>query len=345
MQPSVIFEPPKRRPRENDKTGSGFSKPFELPNGRGIVRGLPPVAPVFFEEGQAASWSNQGGRLQAPIVHQNEGALRWNNFYDFLDRRIEAVPAWVGPTSRRHAAHAAIGESKDFSVAARPRHDAPKSVHSQQRPIIAKLPHLRAMRAHRLQFAPYDRADILRAVIFGERGLDFIAQQSWFCDSGVSDSRLNNRYGCSVVPMKIAFVRQIDDLRLFPFEDGFESLCGVGGILFKVLVRPPQESYRGNAQYTGGIFRLPFSHSPGVSLRQIRQAHFAGGQENSSHTVTPVSVQADRSTAADRLIIGMRSNHQDIHTSPFFFLRSKTTRQSFSMRQANPVRRWRCSPA
>src|SRR5881628_4192241 len=99
------------------------------------------------------------------------------------------------------------------------------------------------MRAHRLQFAPYDRADILRAVIFGKRGQDFIAQQSWFCDSGGSDSRLNNRYRCSVVPMKIVFVRQIDELRLFPFEDGFESLCGVEDILLKVLVRPPQESY------------------------------------------------------------------------------------------------------
>src|SRR5881628_2844342 len=154
------------------------------------------------------------------------------------------------------------------------------------------------MRAHRLQLAPYDRADILRAVIFGERGQDFIAQQSWFCDSGVSDSRLNNRYGCSVVPMKIAFVRQIDDLRLFPFEDGLEGFGVIEGILLKVLVRPPQESYRGNAQYSGGIFRLPFSHAPGVVLRQISQAHFAGGQENCGHTVTPVSVEADRSTAA-----------------------------------------------
>src|SRR3989442_1960124 len=163
------------------------------------------------------------------------------------------------------------------------------------------------MRAHRLQFAAYDRADILRAVIFGERGQDFIAQQSWCCDSGGSDSRLNNRYGCSVVPMKIAFVRHVDDLRLFPFEDGFESLRGVEGILFKVLVRPPQESYRGNAQYTGGIFRLPFSRATGIFLRQISQAHFAGGQENSGHTVTTYSIQADRSTAANRLTTGIRS--------------------------------------
>src|SRR5207237_7074117 len=106
---------------------------------------------------------------------------------------------------------------------------------------------------HRLQFALYHQADILRAVICGERGQDFIAQQSWCCDSGGPDSRLNNRYGCSVVSMKIAFVSQIDDLRLFPFEDGFESLRGVGRILLEVPVRPPQESYRGNAQYTGGI--------------------------------------------------------------------------------------------
>src|SRR5947207_14892190 len=104
------------------------------------------------------------------------------------------------------------------------------------------------MRAHGLQFEAYDRADILRAVIFSERGQDFIAQQSWRCDSGGSDSRLNNRYGCSVVPMKIAFVRQIDDFRLFPFEDGLESLRGVEDVLLKVLVRPPQESYRGNTQ-------------------------------------------------------------------------------------------------
>src|SRR2546427_165686 len=95
------------------------------------------------------------------------------------------------------------------------------------------------MRAHRLQFAPYHRADILRAVKFGERGQDFIAQQRWCCDSGGSDSRLNNRYGCSVVPMKIAFVRHIDDLRLFPFEDGFESLRGVEGILLEVQALKP----------------------------------------------------------------------------------------------------------
>src|SRR5207253_4984658 len=198
--------------------------------------------------------------------------------------------------------------SKDFSVAARPRHDTPKSVHSSKCPIIAKLPHLRAMRAHRLQFAPYHRADILRAVIFVERGQDFIAQQSWCCDSGGSDSRLNYRHGCSVVPMKIAFVRQIDDLWLFPFENGFQGLRGIEDILLKVLVRPPQESYRGNAQYTGGIFRLAFSYAPGVCLRQISQAPLAGGQENRCHTVTPVSMQADRSTATDRLIIGMGCN-------------------------------------
>src|SRR3989441_9852994 len=113
------------------------------------------------------------------------------------------VPAGVRPKSGREPAHAALGKSKAFSVAARPRHDAPKSVHGSKRPIIAKLPHLRAMRAHRLQFAPYHRADILRAVKFGERGQDFIAQQSWRCDSGGAASRLNNRYGRSVVPMNI----------------------------------------------------------------------------------------------------------------------------------------------
>ena len=120
------------------------------------------------------------------------------------------------------------------------------------------------MRADRLQFALYYRADILRAVIFAERGQDFITQQSWCCDSGGSDSLLNNQYGCAVVAMKIAFVRQIDDLRLFPLENGFEGFGGMEGILLKVLVRPPQESYRGNAQYSGGIFRLPFSYAPGV---------------------------------------------------------------------------------
>src|SRR3989442_7849126 len=100
-----------------------------------------------------------------------------------------------------------MAETKHYGRPAPGRHDAPKSVHGPKRPIIANLPHLRAMRAHRLQFAPYHRADILRAVKFGERGQDFIAQESWRCDSGGSDSRLNNRYGCSVVPMKIAFVR------------------------------------------------------------------------------------------------------------------------------------------
>src|SRR5438094_971014 len=52
--------------------------------------------------------------------------------------------------------------------------------------------------------------------------------------------------------MKVPLVRQVEDLRFFPLEDGCKGARSINGTLLKVLVRPPQELYRANSQYPCG---------------------------------------------------------------------------------------------
>ena len=118
------------------------------------------------------------------------------------------------------------------------------------------------MRPHRHQFASHNQADVLYSIKFGEGGQHLIAQQSWLCNTGSVYRRLNYWYGCAVIRMKVPLVRQVEDLRVFPLEDGFEGVRSINGILLKILVRPPQELYRGNSQYLSGPLRFTLSDAP-----------------------------------------------------------------------------------